>query len=97
MPIHCAAKLANLEAVKLLLDAGSAVDPMGAIKLAREEAAMRTPLMDASLARDPAAANAVIDLLLENGADIFAANENSETVFTVCRRPEILARLFKKV
>ena len=94
LPLHLAAHLAKLESVKLLLDAGSDANALGRLKTQTGLGSQRTPLMFASRSWRQSRRE-VIALLVENGADILASNDDGDTALSVCDTPYFLASLVK--
>lgn len=97
-PLHCACDFDDLDNIRALIKAGADVNAVASLYDSRNRGSRFevTPIIAASGAGDTKAAMAAIDLLVENGGDLFARTKTGQDVFALCWIPETRAAILEK-
>lgn len=96
-PLHRACQWGAVESAKLLLKAGADPESPAHYRSAQgRESGTLTPLMRASIYWDVEKAKQVVDVLLEHGADVYAADGKGADVIGLCDEPAIRAHLVER-
>ena len=97
-PLHVACHFGNLDAVRMLLEAGADANTLGSLQEGNDRRSQLevTPLMVASFHSNSQQGLSLVDLLITHGADPFTKNTDGADVFQICDIPDTSSRLMER-